>query len=169
MDVAARYKDLYIGGGMYRWSFPEITEFQLNDLRRYAQDPEMIRAYHIYHDCGKPYTLVIDEQGRRHFPDHAKISTKIFRELFPADKLNALLIEQDMLCHTLKGEAAESFALTEDAPTLVLTAWAELHSNAEHLFGGLESESFKIKRKGLSKLTAKIWRARALQTRQDQF
>lgn len=60
------------------------------------------------------------------------------------------------LCHTLRGEEADAFASDPDAPTLIITAWAELHANAEALFGGFDTDSFKIKAKQLRKITAKI-------------
>lgn len=37
-----------------------------------------IEEYHIYHDCGKPLCLTIDEEGRRHFPNHARVSYEAY-------------------------------------------------------------------------------------------
>lgn len=166
IDVACRYKDLHewfqdhkTRRPMHAWDLPTATIEHLDDLWTYARDPHRTRAYHVYHDCGKPFTLMIDEQGRRRFPNHAEVSARIFRQIFPDDEENAPLVEQDMLCHTLKGEAADKFARSPDAPTLIFTAWAELHSNAERVFGGLESVSFKIKQKKLTRMTNLIWRA----------
>jgi hypothetical protein len=33
------------------------------------------------HDCGKPYCITIDEDGRRHFPDHANVSRDTFSKI----------------------------------------------------------------------------------------
>jgi hypothetical protein len=162
LDVANRYRDLhtilqlYAVPGHYEWSIPDATFVQLRDIAKHALSPKEARTYHVFHDCGKPTCLTIDEQGRRHFPDHAKRSTEIYRQLFPEDHQTARLIEKDMLCHILKGEEAEAFASDPDAPTLIITAWAELHANAEALFGGFDTDSFKIKSKQLRKITAKI-------------
>ncbi len=173
MDVAARYKDLHehvLQGerSAYAWGIPSETLTQLEQLRCEARGPAEARAYHVYHDCGKPYTLEIDAEGRRHFPNHAQVSAEIFRRLFPGDEISARLIEKDMLCHTLKGEEAEKFASDPDAPTLIITAWAELHSNAEKIFGGLDSTSFKIKRKKLIKMVNIIHRE-LLRVQNHQF
>lgn len=162
LDVANRYRDLhailqlYAVKGHYEWSIPDQAYSQLQDISKHALSPKGARTYHIFHDCGKPRCLTIDETGRRHFPDHAKHSTEVYRQLFPEDHQTARLIEKDMLCHTLKGDDAEAFASDPYAPTLILTAWAELHANAEALFGGYETDSFKIKRKQLVKMTFKI-------------
>lgn len=44
------------------------------------------------------------------------------------------------------------------APSLLLTAWAEIFANAE-MFGGRESISFKMKYKSLSRATRAIRKA----------
>lgn len=160
LDVANRYRDLYFHlqgeSAHYRWAIkPEILE-SLKKIAIHADHPKQARVYHIFHDCGKPFCLSIDSEGRRHFPDHAKKSAEIYRELFPDDHRTAELIEMDMLCHTAKGEEIEALALSPLAPTLIITAWAELHANAEALFGGFETTSFKIKAKQLCKITKRI-------------
>lgn len=164
LDVANRYRDLssflqLAVKGNYEWSIPEASIIQLHLIAKHALDPKEARTYHVFHDCGKPSCIEIDENGRRHFPDHAKKSTEIYCQLFPEDTRIAKLISKDMLCHTLKGDEAEEFAKDLLAPTLILTAWSELHANAEALFGGFNTDSFKIKRKALTKITAKIYKA----------
>jgi hypothetical protein len=162
LDVANRYRDLhtilqlYAVKGHYEWSIPDQAYSQLRDISKHALSPKEARTYHIFHDCGKPSCLEIDEAGRRHFPDHAKHSTEIYRQVFPDDTQTADLISKDMLCHTLKGTEADEFAKDPQAPTLILTVWSELHANAEALFGGFNTDSFKIKRKALQKVTNKI-------------
>lgn len=161
LDVANRYRDLYNilrldAKGQYKWAIPEQSFAQLREISALALTPNKARTYQIFHDCGKPSCIEIDEAGRRHFPDHAKRSTEIYQQIFPDDVETASLIAKDMLCHTLRGDEAEAFASDPQAPTLIITAWGELHANAEALFGGFETDSFKIKRKALQKMTNKI-------------
>lgn len=161
LDVANRYRDLYSmlsnGPSAYNWNIPDKTFLQLKDIQKKALDPKEARVYHVFHDCGKPKCKTIDENGKQHFPDHAKESARIFKEIFPEDEQSYNLILHDMDCHTLKGEEALEFSKNPLAPTLILTAWAELHSNAEKLFGGFDSVSFKIKSKQLIKMTKLIY------------
>lgn len=124
---------------------------------------ENIAIYHQWHDCGKPYCKTIDEDGKVHYPDHAETSAKIWNSLTqgqtdPWAKDNrwiGCLIRDDMLCHQLRPADAEAFALNPNAVTLLTTALCELHANAS-MFGGLESDSFKIKYKRLDKCGATI-------------
>jgi hypothetical protein len=109
-----------------------------------------MEQYHVYHDLGKPYCRTVDEDGRQHFPDHARISASIWRAS-GGDPLIGDLIERDMDMHTLKPAQAAEYSRMDLVPALLLTALAELHANAE-MFGGIESTSFKIKWKALNKL-----------------
>lgn len=160
LDVANRYRALYehVCGEptAYRWEIDAETCQALTALRKRALTPKEARLYHVYHDCGKPFTLTVDADGKRHFPGHAEASARLYREAFPGDEASARLIELDMLCHTARGEEAERLLELPEAPTLILSAWAELHANAEVLFGGFEADSFKIKRKRLVKLTKRL-------------
>ena len=65
------------------------------------------------------------------------------------------LIRGDMRAHLLNADNIDAFILEPFAPTWILTAYAELHSNAQ-MFGGIDSDSFKIKWKRLSKFTKRI-------------
>lgn len=60
------------------------------------------------------------------------------------------MILHDMGFHTLKGEDLDKHCQLPFAEDLYATAWAELYANAE-TFGGVDSVSFKIKRKKLLK------------------
>jgi hypothetical protein len=55
----------------------------------------------------------------------------------------------------MKSDAIEEFAKHPEAISLLITGLCELHSNAQ-MFGGIESTSFKIKWKHLSKMGKRI-------------
>lgn len=119
-----------------------------------AYPSHILQQYATFHDCGKPSCLTIDEDGKRHFPDHAAASKRTYEQCFGTEGDHAIiseLIGLDMICHT---ESADQIAgrNLSDATTssLLLAALAELHSNAA-MFGGIESTSFKIKFKKLEK------------------
>ncbi len=119
-------------------------------------DFKTIKHYCIFHDIGKPDCLVIDENGKRHFPDHAARSYELWNELFPERKEIAELIAHDMDFHALSAEQIINQNLSkQQLATLILVSLAELHSNA-NLFGGTDSDSFKIKCKKWSKNAKKI-------------
>lgn len=99
------------------------------------------------HDCGKPLCLTIDDEGKRHFPNHAKISYDVFKSLFE-DEIAADLILHDMDIHLLKADGIEEFSKNPNCLTHLIIGLAELHSNA-NMFGGIDSTSFKIKYKCL--------------------
>lgn len=101
------------------------------------------------HDCGKPFCLKADEEGRRHFPNHAQVSYETFTKFYE-DPTAAELILHDMDIHTLKSEGVEEFSKNPHAITLLISGLAEIHSNAK-MFGGIDSTSFKIKHKCISK------------------
>jgi hypothetical protein len=104
---------------------------------------DIIEEYTIFHDCGKPYCLTIDEKGKRHFPDHAEVSYRIWQTV-SSNQTVANLIRMDMKIHTMKAADIDEFIQHPEATTLLLAGLAEIHSNAK-MFGGIESESFKIK------------------------
>lgn len=116
---------------------------------------DTIREYNIYHDSGKHLCLIIDENGKRHYPNHAEVSKKAWLDI-GGNELTGHLIGLDMMFHTKTFEQIIEFNLDiKDICTLMLTALAELHANAE-MFGGITSDSFKIKMKKLTKLGNKI-------------
>ena len=145
--VSARFKDL-IGDRRLEWRLPDW--FDLDLLLPLCPSAEILEQYHVYHDCGKPFCRTVDEEGRQHFPDHARISASIWR-VYGGDPFIATLIERDMDMHTLKPADADNYPYLHLVPALLLTALAELHTNAS-MFGGIESTSFKIKFKALNKL-----------------
>jgi hypothetical protein len=118
----------------------------LNDLYELLKnnlvDSLAIRRYQVYHDCGKPFCEPTEE---RKYPDHARHSSEQWLTLFPEDVDIAELMRLDMVFHE---GADESFYHHRLAPTLYLTAWAEIYANCQ-MFGGTNSTSFKIKKKKL--------------------
>lgn len=146
--VAAKFKEL-LQGSTADWRLPawfiEHGEF----LKSKLPDLNLIETYQIYHDCGKPFCQTVDEDGRTHFPNHAVVSEAIWNSI-GGDRTIGTYIRHDMDLHLLKPSEAHEYKYLELLPTLLLTALSELHANAE-MFGGIESESFKIKFKRLSK------------------
>ena len=150
-SVNKYFNDL-IGDMKLDWRLPnwfqENKDFILQNLHSY-QD---IKEYQIMHDCGKPYCITIDEDGRRHFPDHANVSANTFAQISD-NKIVKDLISKDMVFHTIKADEVEDFVKNNSLQTvltLLVTSLCELHSNAS-MFGGIESTSFKIKYKQLDK------------------
>lgn len=120
---------------------------------------ETMAEYHLFHDVGKPACRTVDADGRQHFPDHAAVSARVWREAGGNEEI-AHLIVSDMDIHLLKGEGVEEFANRPEACALLLTGLAEITANAS-MFGGLESVQFKMKWKNLDKRGRAIVKALA--------
>ena len=130
--------------------YPACTAQIWRKYRATLPSPETIRLYHVYHDCGKHLSLTIDDEGRRHYPNHAEHSYQLFSK-YNDDAIAATLIKHDMHLHLLRGEELCEFLKSFDhIGILWLTALAELYANAE-MFGGCEQTSFKIKLKQIEK------------------
>lgn len=126
--------------------------FIVNNLH----DWETIGLYNLNHDCGKAYCRVVDTEGKQHFPNHSEVSEEIFSQIYPDKPLVAELIGLDMVLHTETCEQVFARNLSiKTLTTLLVTAFAEIHANAE-MFGGLESTSFKIKWKKLDRIGKRI-------------
>jgi len=118
--------------------------------------PEVLERYHTYHDCGKHLCEIIDGcTGKRQFPNHAEISAKQYATIFPEDGFTKQLIAMDMNFHILRGDDLIRTCRSPFAPILYFTAWAEINANAE-MFGGRQSESYKIKRSRLIQAGKKL-------------
>lgn len=106
--------------------------------------PELtIEEYTTFHDCGKPYCITYDASGKKHFPNHAEVSYQTWLDIGGSDQA-AKLMKMDMMIHTMKACHLDDFISHPEACTLLLAGLAEVHSNAK-MFGGLSSDSFKIK------------------------
>lgn len=116
---------------------------------QYSDD--IIREYAIYHDIGKPDSLVIDENGKKHYPDHANISANLYEKYNNHNEncdIISSLIRNDMLFHVNNGyEILSKITNPQHLATLLCASLAELYANKQ-MFG---EESFKIKYKKLAK------------------
>ncbi len=133
----------------YEWKLPEWIYENKELILSSLPSDKVLKYYTILHDCGKPYCRVIDSDGKVHFPNHSEVSYNVFKEMYD-DSITAFLIKSDMDIHTLKADGVETFSQNPYAITLMLSGLAEIHSNAK-MFGGIESVSFKIKHKSITK------------------
>lgn len=133
-----------------KWFFEYKNELYLICKNKY----EDIISYLILHDCGKPFCLEIDENGKRHFPNHSEISYSTFK-IFYENKLIEDLILKDLLCHITKPKDFITLVNEKNIEILLISAIAAMHANSD-MFGGIESDSFKIKFKNLEKLGKRI-------------
>ncbi len=132
----------------YDWILPDWLMSNKDLILSSLPDDDTLELYTTYHDCGKPFCLTIDNDGKRHFPNHAEVSYQIFKQIFNND-VAAELIRHDMDIHLLKSSGVDEFCKNPFAITLLLAGLAEIHSNAQ-IFGGLHSTSFKIKWKSIN-------------------
>jgi hypothetical protein len=132
----------------YEWRLPDWVLENKDLILSSLPDDETLRLYTVYHDCGKPYCIEIDGEGKRHFPNHAGVSYNVFLQHFD-NNAAAELIRKDMDIHLLKADRVGEFASSPYAITLLITGLAEIHSNCK-MFGGIESTSFKIKWKAIT-------------------
>ena len=121
---------------------------------------DIIKQYCIFHDCGKPYCLEYDSEGKKHFTDHANVSYQAYKKVFtddPNTEIISRLIQNDMDIHLLKDSGVEDFLKKDknDIITHLVVGLSELLSNAQ-MFGGYDSTSFKIKYKSLEQRAKKI-------------
>ena len=125
------------------WKLPEwFFQFREQILNKLLSE-DIIEEYTIYHDCGKPYCLEIDSMGKKHFPNHADKSYEIWLSTGGTEQV-ARLMKMDMIIHKMKAVDIDNFIKHTEAITLLLAGLAEVHSNSK-MFGGISSESFKIK------------------------
>lgn len=125
------------------WRLPDwISTYRTQILNSLLPD-NIIDEYTTFHDCGKPYCLIIDEQGKRHFPNHAEASYQTWLEAGGSVQA-AKLMQMDMMIHKLKADEIDEFIKHPEAISLLLTGLSEIHANCK-MFGGIDSDSFKIK------------------------
>lgn len=157
-SVHAYYLDLhnYLFNGeplKFEWRLPDWLSANADFIKANLLPLDIMRDYHIFHDCGKPLCVTIDELGKQHFPDHAKASKQRWAECTEGTTRNVQigeLIGMDMDIHLLNAESLTEFSKRPEAISLLITGLCEIHSNAA-MFGGIESTSFKIKYKHIDK------------------
>jgi hypothetical protein len=138
----------------YNWNIPNWVYDSKDLILNNLPDEKTLKLYTIFHDIGKWKCLTIDDDGKRHFPNHSQVSYQYFTQVFN-NPAAADLILHDMDIHLLKSDGVEEFSKNPYALTLLLTGLAEIHSNST-MFGGIDSVSFKIKHKCISKRGTQI-------------
>ena len=154
LSVWEQYQKL-INGDTSEMRLPQWWLAYKDQILSTLHPRSIIQQYTTFHDCGKPFCLEIDSEGKKHFPNHAEISKGTYEEHFGREGDHAIiadLISLDMICHTETADQIIGRNLSDKTVcTLLLAALAEIHANAQ-MFGGIESTSFKIKWKKLQKL-----------------
>lgn len=138
----------------FEWSLPEGMIEWYRGCKESFETLEVMQTYAIYHDCGKPFCLTIDEEGRRHFPNHAQASYDTWMAATGDERIGWYILH-DMDLHALRGDCLDQTIKDARSINLLLMAYAEIHANAS-MFGGIDSTSFKIKKKQLGKCYNKI-------------
>lgn len=127
-----------------------ITTEEMLTLQSFIiKDLWVVESYAVMHDMGKPFCVSVEQPGS--FPDHANVSADLWRTISDNKQVEEL-IRTDMLFHTARTkQELETCSTREQLATLAIMSLAELQSNAITLFGGFDSDSYKIKRKRLEK------------------
>lgn len=150
IQVFEKYLDLFLCADQESWRLPEWYNNAL--LWDNLVDGRTMFYYMVFHDCGKPFCKSVDSDGNIHYPDHAYVSSAIWSS-FQNCLTESDLIELDMWAHNC--HEPDLFVQHHLAPTLLIAALCEIHANAP-LFGGIESESFKIKWSRIDRLGKKL-------------
>lgn len=149
-NSAWEYTEKILNKNLSDLKVPKWLENNHDKILKNILPKDKIKLYNVYHDCGKPYCLEVDNEGKRHFPNHAAVSKNIWLSA-GGDSDVADLIGLDMVLHVNTAEEIENLKLSkEQFFTLLITALSEIHSNA-NLFGGRESISFKSKWKKIDR------------------
>ena len=141
-------------GWLTGWEVPEWLLKYRKEIREALLPLDIIMDYTLYHDCGKPYCIEYDIEGKRHFPNQAEKSYETWMSMGGNETVGNL-IRKDMMIHQIKAKDIDDFIKYPEAITLLMVGLAEIHSNAE-MFGGQDSVSFKIKYKQIEKRGAAI-------------
>lgn len=131
------------------WKLPNWLFTYRQEILNSLLPEDILEEYSIYHDCSKPYCIQYDENGKKHFPNHAELSYKKWIEV-GGNKIAAKLMKMDMMIHTIKSNEIDEFIKHPEAISLLLTGLAEILSNGK-MFGGYDSTSYKIKYKQIDK------------------
>lgn len=131
----------------YHWRLPDW----IKDNRIWENQLPMpiIEEYATFHDAGKPFCRIVDEEGKQHFPDHATWSSRVWESTGGSPQASRLMA-MDMDIHQLKADGLAEFRSRNEWATLLVVGLCEIHSNAS-MFGGIESNNFKIKWKQIDR------------------
>jgi hypothetical protein len=160
ISVGDRFLDLYNHIFNYTplkftWDLPDnFIKHYRNCGQQQIMTISNALLYSRYHDCGKPLCMMLDEDGKKHFPDHAKISYNLWME-YTNNEYIGWFILHDMDLHTKNFSDISAISQDVRIYSLLMMSYAEVHSNAA-MFGGILSTSFKIKRKHLDKICKKL-------------
>lgn len=155
-----KYANKLITGDTSDMRLPQwFAEFKEQILKN-TFNPSIIEQYCVFHDLGKCFVCTIDENGKRHFPNHENVSADKWLELSSdisdSKHIIAQLIRHDMIFHRDTVEHIKTLKLSKNIIcTLLISALASIHANADS-FGGQTSDSFKIKFKKLEKRAKQI-------------
>lgn len=128
-----------------KWVLPPWWEKYRSILKLHLCHREEIKRYTFYHDCGKP--LVAERSGSKMvFKGHEYFSSAVYSSFLKRDRRVIRMIAQDMDLHRSRAEDIPDLISRKEIITLLFVAICEVHSNAE-LFGGFDSDSFRIKLK----------------------
>jgi hypothetical protein len=144
----------------YTWKISDImNDNTINILKSKLLDENnsitklnSILEYSMYHDCGKPFCISVDEKGNNTFKNHEIVSYQTWIK-YNGDEYIGQLILHDMVLHKYTVKELDNIFDKLDHSQwciLILSALAEVHSNAA-MFGGIDSVNFKIKLKRIVK------------------
>jgi hypothetical protein len=154
-SVHAHYRKILKSIETKDFSHYKIPDFIFSTKELFSM--ETMECYHIFHDCGKPFTLQIDENGKRHYPNHAVVSSNIFKHCFPwSGDVVSELIRNDMTFHSGNNEQIQELIKSKNRKfvnSLLLTSFAEIYANCE-MFGGTNSVNFKKKYNRLCEISS---------------
>lgn len=155
--VAARFRDLMNPTPNMTWRLPNWFIENEDWIRaQLAPDFDTIITYQQWHDLSKPVCRVIDNEGRTHYPNHAALAGELWLAAGVAPNIGKL-ISHDMDMHLLKPSQVKDYQHIDISICLLTTALCEVHANAG-MFGGMQSDSFKIKLKHLDRLGSAFFR-----------
>lgn len=123
-----------------KWLLGAIAKFNYKEICEYL----------FNHDVGKAFCMTVDENGRAHYPNHAEVSSQVWAKA-GGSALVCELMRKDMLVHKASAEDCVGLARDPLMPVLLLASVAEINANAVPIFGGFESDSFKIKMKHIER------------------
>ena len=140
-----------------KYQIPQNLRHYWPKIKKKLYHFDLLKQYHLYHDCGKPYCLHVDVDGRQHFKNHALVSYDVYTKIFSDDTI-AKFIRYDMMFHSGTPEEIDVFIKEHDKRFLLslwTTSLAEIYSNSE-MFAADNQKSFHKKYDKLMGILPKI-------------